>query len=141
MILYCKSMSFILHSCNQSESFRILCYRNFLIIVIQSSCSMVIVLYHSTNRNMKIKAVQNFKSYVYLTFSTIHHKNIREVTETSKFVVFFFHIKLFTFFYSVTESSCKNFSHAGIIVRTLNRLNSKLSIIITLRFSVLINYH
>ena len=52
VILNCKAMCFILNPCDQLKPFRITVDRNLHIIIIQSSRSVIIVLYHTAYRNM-----------------------------------------------------------------------------------------
>ena len=57
----CKPVSFILNARDQSECFRIPVNRNLFIVKIKPSGSVVIILYHTADRNIQIQLIQHFQ--------------------------------------------------------------------------------
>ena len=57
----CKPVSFILNARDQSECFRIPVNSNLLIVMIKPSGSVVIILYHTADRNIQIQLIQHFQ--------------------------------------------------------------------------------
>ena len=78
MIFNRKTMGLILNAGDQFKSFRTAVNGNLFIVEIQPPGSMVIILHHSAHRNRKPKFFQYFQGNIYLSFSTIHQKQIRE---------------------------------------------------------------
>ena len=91
---------------------------------------MMIIFYHTTDRDPYSKFIKNTQCYIYLASSTIHQKQIRHSGKAVKFSVAF-----------MCKPPCQNLFHTCIIVRTLHRFNAKLTVIAALWLSFLINNH
>lgn len=66
--------------------------------------SVVVILYHTANRNIQMQFVKNLQGNVDLSLTTIHHKDVR--------------IDFKTF---IGKSSCQNLAHTGVVIRSVDR--------------------
>ena len=96
-IFDCKPVRLILYSGDQLKALRILGDRHFLLIIIKASCPVVVILDHTTDRNIDMQCLKHFLCDIDLALSTIHQKQIRKLRKAAKFFVqlFFFHLLLF----------------------------------------------
>ena len=96
---------------------------------------MVVIFDHTAYRNGYMKFIQYFQCYINLSFSTIHHDQIRKNIKTSQL------FPAFLFLQTMPESSGEDLTHTCIIIRPLHTLNVELTIIVSFRFAPLINNH
>ena len=71
VIFYRETVRFILQCRHHQHRFTALRELHFHIIIIQTSCSVVIIFYHTTHRNVKPQAIQYHQCNVYLSFTTV----------------------------------------------------------------------
>jgi len=99
-----KTVGFILQTGDHVKCLSIFRKFHFFIVKIQTSGSVVVILYHAADRNVQMQLVKNLQSNVDLSLTTIHHKDVR--------------IDLKTF---IGKSSCQNFTHTGVVIRSVDR--------------------
>ena len=110
-------------------------------LIVESSRPMVVIFDHTAYRNGYMKFIQYFQCYINLSFSTIHHDQIRETCKASKIGVPVFLFEILPFFQTMLKTSTQHFFHTCIIIRALYGLNSKLPVIAFLWFAVFKDYH
>ena len=62
---------------------------------------MIIILYHTADRNIKMQLGKYGKRDIDLTLSTVHHDQIRESGKASKLLIHLFFLQFFLFLYSM----------------------------------------
>ena len=82
VVLNGKSVGFVLQSCDHVKCLRIRREFYFLVVVVKTSGPVVVILYHATYRDIYVKIIEYLKGNVHLTFTTIHHKDIRVDVKT-----------------------------------------------------------
>ena len=121
MILDSKPMCLVLDPGDQPETFGMPVNGNFLIIKIQSSGSMMIILYHTAHRNRQFQFIQHFQCNIDLPLSTIHQDQIRKLCKAAILRGQIFLPVLHPFLHSMRKPAGQHFPHGSIIVRSRHR--------------------
>ena len=129
MIFYGESMGFILDPCYKLKAFAASVYRQLYIVKIKTSCSVIVVLDHTAYWDIDTKLFKDLEAYIDLTSSTIHEDQIRESGKASILGIYISKLHVLPFFKAVKKPSCKDFMHAGIIIRAFYRLDPELSVV------------
>ena len=130
VILNGKTVSLILDPGYQMETLTRSINGNFNIIEIHPSGSVVVILYHTTYRNINSKLSKNLPCNVYLATSAIHKDQIRKNGKAVVFALGF-----------MGKTPCKHLFHAGVIVRSLHPFDLEFSVIAALRLALFVNHH
>ena len=128
-------MRLVLNSCDKFESFTAPVNRYLNIVIIQTSCAVGIILYHTAHRNIKPQFLKYIKCNIHLTTSAIHHNKVW-ISRKSMTI-----LESFPLTHTSCKTSCQNLTHALIIIRPLYCSYPELAIIILLWFSILKNNH
>ena len=91
---------------------------------------MVVILYHTTYRNIQMQFIQHFQCYINLSPSTIHKDQIRKNGKAVVFTLGF-----------MGKAPCKHLFHAGIIIWSLHPFDLEFAVIAALRLALFVNYH
>ena len=89
---------------------------------------MIVIFHHPADRNVQVKLIQHLQSHIDLTFSAVHQDQIRKHGKFAELGI------LLAFPESMSKSSGENLSQASVIVSSLDSLDLKLPIVISLRF-------
>ena len=90
MILDGKSVRLILYPGYQLKAFTVRIYGQFHVIVIQSSGPVVVVLYHTADRDIEFQFLKYLERYIYLSFSSVHQKYVRIFGKAAESRIFAF---------------------------------------------------
>ena len=96
---------------------------------------MIVIFHHPADRNVKVKLIQHLQSHIDLTFSSVHQDQIRKHGKFAELGI------LLAFPETMSKSSGENLSQASVIVSSLDSLDLKFPVVISLRFSALIYNH
>ena len=83
VVFDCKAVCLVLHACDQFEALAVPVDRNFHVSEIQTPRAVLVVLYHTADRNRKIHFFKHLKRNVNLAASAVHHDQVRQPLETA----------------------------------------------------------
>ena len=83
VVFDCKAVRLVLHACDQFEALAVPVDRDFHVSEIQTPRAVLVVLYHTADRNRKIHFFKHLKRNVDLAASAVHHDQVRQPLETA----------------------------------------------------------
>ena len=112
----CKAVCLILNSRDQLKSLAAAVNQDLFILIIKSPRIMVIILHHTTDRNIKLQFLKHLQCNIHLTLTTIHHQQIRKFRKAAKLCILILFLQLLLLLHTMQETPCQYFTHACIII-------------------------
>ncbi len=141
VILNGKAVRLILDPRHQPERLGMRIDRQLHILKINAPCPVIIVLHHAADRDIDPQRIQHLKGDVYLPSSAVHHDQVRKTAEASHFITHTLLVEFSSLLQAVGKPPRQHLFHTGIIIRPLNCLYLKFTVITALWLSLLINDH
>ena len=141
MVFNCKTVGFILDPGNELKALAGSVDRKFHVVKIQPSGAVIVVLYHSADRNIQSQFLQDRGGNIDLPPAAVHHDEVGKAGKTPQLCIQVLFLHFLLLLQSVAEAAGKDLPHAGIVVGPRNRFDAELPVIAPLGFPVFIDYH
>ena len=102
---------------------------------------MLIILYHTADRNLQVQFVQHFQGNIDLPPAAVHHDQVRETCKTAEFLIQIFLSPGFLLIQAVHKTPSQDFFHTGIVIWSLHRFDTEFSVIAAFWLTLLIDDH
>ncbi len=101
----------------------------------------MIVLDHAGDRDGEPEIVQDREADVHLSPAAVHEDQVRELRKGAELLVKSLLLPLLLLLQPVPEAPCQDFLHAGVVIRPGDALNPELTVVGSLRLSLLVDHH